>query len=347
MEPNLHAAIDVVEAAYDLEVPPAEWLPRVMSAGGSLFDLGMGCYATVSAGRSAEGVPVVTQLCSSAGAEDIAMGVMEAAKDAGAGIVSAASHAVQGTVYLLSDYSERFPEAYQALIKHTGCGDILSITAVDPDARGAHIGIPSPALISMDHRAREFWRMLEVHLSAGHRLRRSIGQRGNATGVPMTEMPLAADALIDPSRFLVADAVGAARGRDAARSLREAAQRVDKARGALRKQNPEEALRLWRGLVRGRWTLVDWFDSDGRRFMLAKPNPPHVPDPRGLSEREALVATYAALGETSKLIGYRLGLSQSYVSRLLHDAMRKLAVKTTAHLVERMRGVDHQVPSTD
>ena len=37
-----------------------------------------------------------------------------------------------------------------------------------------------------------------------------------------------------------------------------------------------------------------------------------------------------------QLIGYRLGLSQSYVSRLLRDAMRKLGVKTQAQLVQRM-----------
>ena len=73
--------------------------------------------------------------------------------------------------------------------------------------------------------------------------------------------------------------------------------------------------------------------------MLAKPNAPSIPDPRGLSEAEARVATYASLGETSKMIGYRLGLSPSYVSRLLRDSMRKLAVKTQPQLVERMRAV--------
>jgi DNA-binding CsgD family transcriptional regulator len=59
-------------------------------------------------------------------------------------------------------------------------------------------------------------------------------------------------------------------------------------------------------------------------------------DPRGLNKREAQVATYAATGDSSKLIGYRLGLSQSYVSRLLNDAMRKLGVKTQAQLVAKL-----------
>jgi len=123
-----------------------------------------------------------------------------------------------------------------------------------------------------------------------------------------------------------------------------AARMVDKARGPLRRRDPEEALRVWKGLVRGKWTLVDWFDTDGRRFLVAKPNAPRVRDPRGLTDREAQVATYASLGETSKLIGYRLGLSPAYVSRLLRDAMRKLNVKTQAQLVDRMRMVQLKAP---
>lgn len=186
--------------------------------------------------------------------------------------------------------------------------------------------------------------MLHVHLAAGHRLRRGLGQEGDVTGVPVTEIPLAAEALIDPTRFMVAHATGAARAANAAKGIREAARMIDKARGPLRRHDPNEALRMWKGLVRGKWTLVDWFDSDGRRFLLAKPNTPRTKDPRGLTEREAQVATYAALGETSKIIGYRLGLSPSYVSRLLQTSMRKLGVKTQAQLVEKMRWAQATAP---
>lgn len=86
--------------------------------------------------------------------------------------------------------------------------------------------------------------------------------------MPITEMPLNAEALVDPTRFVVSEATGDARGAEAATTIREAARLVDKARGPLRNQDPEEALRLWEGLVRGRWTLLDWFDTDGRRFVL-------------------------------------------------------------------------------
>jgi DNA-binding CsgD family transcriptional regulator len=83
--------------------------------------------------------------------------------------------------------------------------------------------------------------------------------------------------------------------------------------------------------------MVDWFDTDGRRFVLALPNAPHVTDPRGLTERESQVVAYAVLGQTNKMIAYRLGLSKSRVSMLLRGAMRKLNVQTRAQLVLKMR----------
>jgi DNA-binding CsgD family transcriptional regulator len=83
--------------------------------------------------------------------------------------------------------------------------------------------------------------------------------------------------------------------------------------------------------------MVDWFDTDGRRFVLALPNSPRVCDPRGLTERESQVVAYAGMGQTNKLIAYRLGLSTSRVSMLLRSAMRKLKVKTRAQLVLKMR----------
>ena len=73
--------------------------------------------------------------------------------------------------------------------------------------------------------------------------------------------------------------------------------------------------------------------------LFRNPNPPCVGDPRNLTEREIQVVSYAALGESGKLIGYRIGMSESTVSRALDSAMHKLRVKTQAQLVEKMRGL--------
>lgn len=329
MDPSRSAAIDIVEAAYDLEAPASQWLPSVLSAGSSLLDFGMGHYGVISAGESEAGVPMFTQVHTSPGAEDLPTQVFRAARQAGPELVAQASVGLEGKVYLLSEVREQWPKAYELIVDNVGCWDILSLTAVDPDRHGAHISVPSSEPIELTPHERELWQMIEVHLAAGHRLRRGLGDDAAAEGVPITEMPLHAEALVDPARFSLAQATGDAKASEAAQTIRDAARQVDKARGPLRNRDAEEALRLWKGLVHGRWSLVDWFDTDGRRFILAKPNGPRVRDPRGLTNREAQIATYAALGESSKIIGYRLGLSQSYVSRLLNDAMRKLSVKTT------------------
>ena len=49
---------------------------------------------------------------------------------------------------------------------------------------------------------------------------------------------------------------------------------------------------------------------------------------------------YASLGESSKTIGYELGISPSRVSSLLKRAMRKLGLRTRSHLVLIARTLD-------
>jgi DNA-binding CsgD family transcriptional regulator len=338
MDSDQAAAIDLVEASYDLERPAAEWLPNLLRVAEPLLDLGMGYYGTISKGVNEEGVPVLTQVLGSRGAEDLPMKVMRAAQEVGPDVVRPVVERITGTVSLLSDLAEQHPEACEAITRNAGCKDFLSLTAIDPDGQGVNISVPSAQIIELGPKQKRRFQMLGVHLSAGHRLRRGLGEQSTAPGAPMTDIPLNAEALVDPARFVVSEAVGIALQDEAAKSIREAARVVDQARGPLRERDPEEALRVWQGLVRGRWSLVDWFDTDGRRFILAKPNAPHIIDPRGLSGLEAQVATYASRGDSSKMVGYRLGLSQSYVSRLLRDAMRKLGVKTQPQLVEKMRG---------
>jgi DNA-binding CsgD family transcriptional regulator len=345
MDEDSSAAIDIVEAAYDLEVAAAEWLPNILRVGAPLLDRGLGAYGTVAAGTSNDGVPMIAQMVTTPGAEEFAMNVMKAGQEVGPELVGRASTALRGKVYTLTEMAAALPVAYEAITRHTGCKDMLSATGVDPDGHGPHISVGSKDLILLDRRERTFWQMLEVHLASGHRLRRALKQAGDVEGTPLTELPLHGEALVDPKRFLVAHAVGDALRPEASVAIRRSAQLVDKARGPLRRSDPVEALELWKGLVRGKWTLVDWFDSDGRRFILAKPNAPRVIDPRGLTEREAQVATYAAAGDSNKMIGYRLGLSSSYVSRLLNGAMRKLGVKTHAQLVEKLGSVQQALPA--
>lgn len=330
------AAIDVVEAAYDLERAAGDWLPNLLRVGDSLFEHGLGYYGLIAAGATEAGVPKVAQVQTAPGAEDLPIRVGKSAQEC-ASEVAGFSESLVGRLALVSELRDRWPRSCESLTRHVGCADFLSLSCGDPDFQGLVIAIPSRERIRLTRRQRQVWEMIGVHVAAGNRLRRGSVEVEDTKGTPITQMPLNAEALLDPKKFVVSQAEGLARNDTASGTLREAARGVDKARSSLRKQDPEEALRIWKGLVRGRWSLVDWFDTDGRRFVLAKPNPPNIGDPRGLTEREAQVATFAARGESLKLISYRLGLSESHISKLLKDAMRKLGAKTQAQLVAKMR----------
>lgn len=345
MDDTKTTAIDLAEAAYNIHLGAAEWLPNLLEAGGEAFDRGQGCAAAIWAGASNEGQPLITQMHTHAGPDDLAVRFARAAKEVESDLAQRTSVARGGGVHGVSESRTAQPKVYEAITKHVGCKDVLGIWALDPNLHGIAINIPAPARVHLHPRIRNHWEMLAVHFTAAHRLRRSLGRTGNLPGTPVTEIPLNAEALLDPKRFLVSHATGDATDTAAAELIREAAVRQDRARGRLRKSDPEQALQSWEGLVRGRWSLVDWFDSDGRRFVLAKPNAPDLGDPRGLTEREHQATSYAALGESYKMIGYRLGISRSRVSTLLASAMRKLRVKTQAQLVLRMHGL--QMPLKD
>jgi DNA-binding NarL/FixJ family response regulator len=98
------------------------------------------------------------------------------------------------------------------------------------------------------------------------------------------------------------------------------------------RSNPDSALALWEGLVAGRWSLVDHFDSDGRRFVVARRNDPDSDDPRGLSARERQVAEFVGLGRASKEIAYAFGVSTSAVSNSITRIQAKLGLESRAEV---------------
>ena len=126
--------------------------------------------------------------------------------------------------------------------------------------------------------------------------------------------------------------------RESRSALRDAAAAVDRARGKLRRIDPDSALGQWMGLVDGRWSLVDKFDTDGKRYVLARRNEPRVGGLGLLTERERAVAFYAAMGRSNKHIAYDLGIAHSTVRVLLARAAAKLGVKTRDELVAIAQG---------
>jgi DNA-binding NarL/FixJ family response regulator len=128
-------------------------------------------------------------------------------------------------------------------------------------------------------------------------------------------------------------AEGDARTSEVRSALREAARRIDRARARSATDSPEEGLALWRALVDGRWSVVERFDSDGRRLFVARRNDPASREHRALDELERKLVALVALGHSQKMCAYEVGRSVSTVSALIRSATKKLGVRTRAELV--------------
>jgi len=332
VDPTGSALIDFTEAAYDLEREPDEWLPKLLEAGAPVIDHGLGAFA-VTCMRPPQGASLtIDGLHVASGPADLADRVMRLQKEMPPSLLWLLSRPTMPKT--LSEAAEENLDALRLIMCHFDFAkDGLGMSAFDPNGRGVYLIAPLPKVTTLSESARERWQMLAAHFGAGYRLRRALGDGARE---PATDLPHGAEAVIDPSSFRVTDAQGQAKSPDALNALRDAALQVDRARGRMRNSDPEQALALWKALVRGRWSTVDWFDSDGRRFVLGLPNAPDVADPRGLTKREMQVVAYVVCGQTNKLIGYNLGLSKGRVSTLVRSAMRKMGVQTRAQLVSKL-----------
>lgn len=115
---------------------------------------------------------------------------------------------------------------------------------------------------------------------------------------------------------------------------------MNHARGRLRHEDPFKAVELWSGLVDGRWSLVDRFESDGRRFVVALRNDSPYADPRSLTQAEKQVVQLVSKGSSNKAVSYELGVSESTVGTHVSAAMRKLRVQRRECLVESNDGYE-------
>jgi DNA-binding CsgD family transcriptional regulator len=333
VEPIGSALIDFAEAAYNLERDGDDWLPALLEAGAPVLDHGLGVFALTCTRPPQSGPLVVDRLHAISGLEDLAERVRRAERETPPDVLWALSRPTVPKT--LSEAAGDQLDAFRFVMREFEFAkDGLGVSAFDPNGQGVYLIAPLPEVTTLSDRSRDRFQMLAAHFGSAYRLRRALTHPGSDRE---SDLPRGAEALIDPNGFRVLDAEGPAKSKDARAALREAAVQVDRARGRMRKEDPEKALELWKALVRGRWSTVDWFDSDGRRFVLGLPNAPAVSDPRGLTEREHQVVTYAITGQTNKLIAYQLGLSKGRVSTLISSAMRKLGVQTRAQLVKKFR----------
>jgi DNA-binding CsgD family transcriptional regulator len=335
--------IDVVEAAYSLEHDDRDWLRSIARA--ARLDFGLGCNAYIYR-RTDEPVEGVTP-----GLEGVTPGFAVPTLDFwntppayehfsrsmmqfvpadvphrihAAGVAMSSVSETQNLAGLTNN--EHAPSLLRVMsrtVRATGVADGLGIFAQSQTGCGLAIMGLADRPVSSRPSERRLWQRLAPHLGAGLRLRRLA----QCPGLDDEDV----DAVFDP-RGRCHDARGAAATASARETLREAALRIDRARSHKSRHCAEEALDLWQDLVAGRWSLVDHFDSDGRRFVVARRNDPQFTDPRHLTARERQVARLAARGLTNKLIGFTLCISAAAVSLHLSSALRKLRLSSAAQL---------------
>jgi DNA-binding CsgD family transcriptional regulator len=216
---------------------------------------------------------------------------------------------------------------FRAFVAPFGVKDFFSLRASDPGQRGVLISAALRERQRVSKGEAEMWERLGAHVACGARLR----ERSRPSD-PTAD----ADAVLSPSGA-VEHAQGDARDGDARDALRDAARRVDRARGRLRRESPEEAVAIWNALVEGRWSLVDWIDHDGRRYLLARENPPPAAAALDLTPRERQVMALVAQGDSNKLVAYELGISEESVGVHVHKALRKLKAESRVELITAYR----------
>jgi DNA-binding CsgD family transcriptional regulator len=202
--------------------------------------------------------------------------------------------------------------------------EALGIVAFDPTGIGVLVSVPSLHPIRLPARTIHVLGRVAAHIASAHRLRMRV-----AVGPPTAH---AVEAVLDPSGR-VTHAEGPAREPDLREQLALAVRDVERARGRMRRTDPMEAAELWKGLVEGRWSLVDQVESDGRRFILARRNDVGLQDPLALTQRERDVLGCIAVGHSNKYVAYQLGLGPSTVAEHLRRGLAKLGLHSRREVI--------------
>jgi DNA-binding CsgD family transcriptional regulator len=222
-----------------------------------------------------------------------------------------------------------FVAGFMAPLAVYGWHDFVCFGGVDPEGNGLCLHPWLPRTDALSPRMRNRWTCAAVHACTALRLRRRFLATADV-----------ADAVLTPTGK-VEHAEGEAKLDEARASLRAAVRDVERARGRLRRSDPDEAVGLWKGLVSARWSLVDRFESDGRRYVLARRNDVALRGPTTLTPRERQAVAYAALGHRNKLIAYAMGVTASTVSVLLCRASRKLNTSSREELIAAFKNLTH------
>jgi DNA-binding NarL/FixJ family response regulator len=316
--------VSLIEAGYSLDGNEEGWLKNVFDQASPLFDRGwwpgMCTYRftpnTLSIDHALTHGPsrLYTFLQNSADSSKVSPEAIDLVYRSGVQIAS-----------MSEQVFSRLPEQ-RAVMRRMTRGlfrDILGIKALTGQGGGLMVTLLFFKTITPTALERKRWPLMVSHLGAGLRL------RALAESLSLDASPV--EGIFDPGGKIY-EARGPAMNGSARELLREAVRRIDHVRTRAGRSDPDIAMTTWEGLVEGRWSLVDHFDTDRRRFVVAVKNDPTYPDPRGLTMRERQVAEFVGLGHSCKEISYTLGISQSAVTNCTARVQSKLDLNSLTDL---------------
>ena len=208
------------------------------------------------------------------------------------------------------------------LMREFGVADIFGVQTVahGQPHEGAFIAALCAEPVALQPRGATTFDRIASHLAAATRLR-TEGLEAHPT-----------EGVLTPDGRL-AHAEGVARTPEHQDALARAVRAIDRARRRDARTDPEALLDAWRAIVERRWTLSDVVESDGRRFMLARVNPPAALSHQLLTPREQQVAALLVQGVPQKAVGYELAMAPSTVGFHVKNIARKLGARSRPELI--------------
>jgi DNA-binding NarL/FixJ family response regulator len=315
--------IAVVEAGYSLDGDDPTWLHQLLDCiarehwcgqSSAAFTFGLSATGFALRDVTIHGPPEIENHLRASLAVVSPEGLNQAY-----GSGSAPVGTVSELIFHRANDEETFKKTNSGVVE-----DVLRIVAHSGTGRGLGLTLVLDTVRNSTQTERRRWTRCAAHIGAGLRLRAMARQLASLDGKPI-------EAIFDGGGKLC-DAREAATSKSARELLRTAVRKADKARSAGGRLNADEALKAWEALIRGRWSLVDHFDSDQRRFVVAVRNDLRSLDPRGLSLRERQVVEYAGQGRSAKEIGYLLGAPAASVENSLRRAQAKLGLRSRVEL---------------
>lgn len=308
----------IIDAASDHAAPDEEWLRGLLAALRPVLDRGLGVFGWFHAPHEPPARQLVTSLDAPAAVVERLRSQSRSDGDSLRAAMSAGRvTTLRATLGAAALRDALGPELQERI------ADALGLFCLDIDGHGLGLGACSPEVVELSPRGRRRLERVAAHLTAAFRARR----RRRVTGA------------VGPPGGTVADAGAPAGPLCGRESLRAAAVVCDRAR--TRSRDAADVLDLHQALVAGRWSLVDTFERDGKRYLIGRPNAPVSAAASGLSVRETQVVVFAAMGHALKRIAYELGISQSSVATYLRRGLVKLQLPDRIALTRRFTGFQH------